>query len=745
MRLIRFVRAVSLCLFLFAACTTDAQAQQAQTVLVVDGQPQATIVLAADASRDQTTAANELQTHIELMSGATLPIVHVGEELGGSVRIYIGAAAPAPELERIAAENDDPAAFRLHVAADQIQIVGNGDAGVLAGTYELLEQLGVRWLIPMEIGLDVPEATTVRLDHQDLIEGPAFIGRTLQAIGDAEWARRQRLGGFNAGAHGLGPRFDRETEPELFYHEDGEPTIQENVTHPEVLRRVIEHWRGRLEANPDMPAISVGPHDGLGFGTTDWDADDFDPIMGKPATTDRYIKFFNLILDDLHQDFPDVRLAFYAYTLEMRPPVRETPNPKILPMLAAIGLDRFHSINNPLSWEKQYLKTVIEGWQAAGVEMMFRGYLFNLADHGLPFSMIDIVREEWPYYHDKGFIAMRVECLPNWAYHAPALYLAARLYWDPQQDSDAILDEWFERMYGPAASAMKEHSDIIDNACIHGDYYTGNVYDVPKIVTPEVRLRMGETLARAEEVAGSGNKHADRVRLVRIGYEYGEANFKMMDAFFNGDFVEAKVHRDHIGDELIPLAIEHRPAVITPRIHVAYFNRFWAVSVDSAYERVTDGHDMVALLPDEWLFFLDPYGAGEDLMLHRPGIGTQPWQPINTRSKTASNQGLRYYKDGSAWYRTTVTVDEAYAGRPLRIWFGGIDDTAEVWINGEPCELITRGAAPLGRPWIFDATDALEPGEDNLIVVKVTDTFVNELGTFGINGPVMIYAEPAEQ
>jgi UDP-N-acetyl-D-galactosamine dehydrogenase len=44
----------------------------------------------------------------------------------------------------------------------------------------------------------------------------------------------------------------------------------------------------------------------------------------------------------------------------MRPPVREKPNPRILPMLAAIGLDRFHSINNPLSWEKQYLKKVVE-------------------------------------------------------------------------------------------------------------------------------------------------------------------------------------------------------------------------------------------------------------------------------------------------------------------------------------------------------------------------------------------------
>src|SRR5690606_6900077 len=139
-----------------------------------------------------------------------------------------------------------------------------------------------------------------------------------------------RLSGLNAGAHGLGPKFDREKEPHLFYHENGKPTQQEKVSEPEVLRRVIEHWRANLAANPDLDYINVGPHDGAGFGSDPWDADDFDPFMGAVGTTDRYVKFFNLILEDLQKDYPNVGLAFYAYTQEMRPPVREKPNPKIM-------------------------------------------------------------------------------------------------------------------------------------------------------------------------------------------------------------------------------------------------------------------------------------------------------------------------------------------------------------------------------------------------------------------------------
>jgi len=694
--------------FLLAGLTARAQT----TVIIQDGQPRASIVIADEGDK---LAAQELQEHLRLMSGATLPI----ESKPTGVPIYI---------------DKNTAAVRVKVTAQEIRLSG------FNAVYELLEQLGVRWFLPAEIGRDVPQMKTVAVKQQDFTDAPAFQGRHLQAIGDATWARRMRLGGLSAGAHGLGPKFDNKTEPELFYQEKGKATHQEKVSEPEVLRRTIEYWRKRLKENPNLEYINVGPHDGSGFGTDPWDADDFDPILGKTATTDRYVKFFNTILADLQKDYPNVGLAFYAYTLEMRPPVREKPNPKILPMIAAIGLDRFHSINNPLSWEKQYLKTVVEGWQARGVQLMFRGYLFNLADHGLPFSMIDIVRNEWPYYHDKGFIAMRVECMPNWAYHAPALYLAARLYWNPHQNVDAILAEYFQRMYGPAAPAMKRHFDIVENAYINADFYAGNVFDVPKVLTPEIRKQMAETLAEAEKLAGTGNKIADRVHLVRLGFDYGEANFRMMDAFAHCDFIETKKQHDRIVGELIPAANASKPPVIS-RSPQGYLQRFWGRSVSNAYERVTNGREIAAVLPDEWRIFLDPYNKGEELFLFKPELGMNSWLPVKTWSQTTSGQGLRYYK-WAAWYRCKVTVPAKYAGRKLRFWMGGVDDTPKPWINGKELQLIERGAAPIGRPWEFDATEAIEVGKENVIVVKVTDTFTHELGTFGINGPVMIWAEP---
>lgn len=733
----------ALCIILIAQASLLAQQACGQTVIVKNGQPAATIVLHTEAGAADKSAAEELQKHIELISGAKLEIVEGAADVKG-VPIYIGGAASPAAQNAIADKSDEPAAFCVQVTADKVFLAGNGDEGTQYAVYDLLNQLGVHWLIPGDVGLEYDEMKTVTLKQQMLVEAPAFGGRILQAIGDREWAIRNKLGGWTAGGHGLGVRFDKEARPDLFYkYPSGRTSHQEKVSEPEVIEAVIKHWRAKLEKNPDIKYMGIGPHDGSGFGTDPWDAEDFDPILGAGATTDRYIKFFNTVLEDIQKDYPDVGIAFYAYTRELRPPVRETPNKNILPMIAAIGLDRFHSIDNPLSWEKKYLRTVVEGWKEQGVNLAYRGYLFNLADHGLPFSMIDIVADEFPYYHKNNMVSMRIECIPNWGYHAPALYLATQLFWDPYQDSEAIMDEWFDRMYGPAAAPMKKHFEIIENAYINGDFYTGNVFDVPKIITPEIRKQLGQTLAQAEKLAKGNEKVAARVDIVRLAYEYGEASFRQMDAFMHGDFATAKKEHDRIMGTLIPeMTREDRtPSVIARRSHVGYYKRFWGRSVENAYERTINGREVATVLPDEWLFMLDPYGAGEDLFLFDPEVGTGSWTPIKTHSATASNQGLRYYK-WKGWYRTKIDVPAKYEGRTMRFWMGGVDDTPRVWIDGVELTQIARGAAPIGRPFEFDCTDAIKPGTTQTVVVSVADNSVNELGTFGINGPVMIWAEP---
>jgi len=379
----------------------------------------------------------------------------------------------------------------------------------------------------------------------------------------------------------------------------------------------------------------------------------------------------------------------------------------------------------------------VDGWKALGVDMMYRGYLINLADQGFPFTMIRQIRSEYPYYHEQDFKACRVECKPAWSYHGPSLYLAAKIMWDPTLDVDALLGDYFSRFYGPAGEAMQAHFERLERAYAEADYHTGNVFDIPHVLTPAVMKDLGRSLAKAKRAA-KDPLIARRVAMTRTGYDFGVANLAMMAALNDFDFVEAKRQYDR-SQAIVPDAIAHVPPILNVRYAPGFTKRFWSGTVESGYQRVSDGNEIAVRLPDEWQFMLDPLDGGELLGFHKPGMGDRNWTTLKTKSTSWSNQGLRYYK-GEAWYRTTAEVPSRYLGRELRLWLGAIDDQAKAWINGQELPLLEKGTAPCGRPWEFDATQAIRTGEDNVIVVKVSNRAINELGTGGITGPAMLWA-----
>ncbi len=118
---------------------------------------------------------------------------------------------------------------------------------------------------------------------------------------------------------------------------------------------------------------------------------------------------------------------------------------------------------------------------------------------------------------------------------------------------------------------------------------------------------------------------------------------------------------------------------------------------------------------------------------------------MRTSSRSWSDQGLHYYK-GVAWYRQTVTIPAEFEGRSIYLWFGGVDNAAKVWVNGE---LLGTNREPLHglpgvagtfRPFDFLATSAVRFGAENTVSVMITNDRLAELGTGGIVAPVMFWS-----
>ncbi|MFW6161997.1 MAG: DUF4838 domain-containing protein [Planctomycetota bacterium] len=722
--------------------------------LVREGKAAAAVVLPVEPEPDERLAAEELIEHVLKISGAKLATVPPGKVPQGLLPIRLGGAAD-PRLDALVREQGaDPASFALVVTPEGVAVRGLSAEGTLFGVYELLEQLGVRWFMPGEFGTVLPNAKTLTVEAQRTVQVPSFKSRHLQTVSQRDkWYRRVRLGGPRfPGCHGIKiGKASVKDEPELFaLHNGTRHRRQLCVSNPEVLRRAIETTRAYFRKHPDHPWIGMGPGDGGGFCQCPrcqaLDAGDYDPLYNAVSVTDRYVGFFNRVLEGIADEFPDKKLCFYAYHRYIRPPVRVKPSRRIVPAFAPIGYCRVHGMSNPLCPERAYIRTLVEGWSKLVPEFYERGYYFNLACPGFPFNKIHAIRDEVDVYRRLGVAGWRVETMPHWGSMTPSIYLAARLFWNAEADVDALKQDFYAKFFGPAAEPMGRYVEATIAALRDGNYHTGSSFNMPDFYPPRLRRRLRADLDEAARLAPDG-LYADRVAAFRLPFDFLEHFLAMLDHRNAFDFQAAQRDLDALR-AVRQKAVAHDPPLLYPRAARSYMRRFWAPCTEQGAERLRRG-DLVAGLPDQWAFRIDSTGAGEAFQWWSARLPESDWQRLRTKTASWSDQGLRYYK-GLAWYRARVTIPARFRGRKVMLWFGGVDEKAKVWVNDR---LLGESFAPgpglpgvprAFKPFELNATEALRFGAENVVTVKITNERLNELGTGGITAPVMFYA-PAQE
>jgi hypothetical protein len=752
---------------------------RADVTLVENGVAKSAIVLPEKPTTEEARAAKEIQVFVARISGATLDVVNTANALQERTPILIGRAAPAALAAAIKAKSEDTSAFALFVDGKSVALRGlesktdlpletdfatfakkldttyySGKRMIRGGlmpqgtrnaAYELLEQLGMRWYFPGELGTVTPQQKTLVLKDQKTVQIPSFPARQMSGIRNDDWQERMRHGGPNFpsshGAPGFSARESKELfkeHPEYFALVDGKRTTRQlNISNPAVIARVVEYTKKYFRAHPDADIIGMGANDGRGYcedaECRALDGGDFDPFGNAPSMTDRYVWFFNQVLDGIKDEFPDKRIGFYAYGTYNRPPVRWKPNKNLVPAVALITLCRIHGVGNPVCAEKSYQKEIVRSWGKLVPEVYDRGYWFNLADPGLPFFMIQRVTDEIRIGKELGTAGWRVESAYNWCGSAPSLYVASRLMWNKDTDVPALMADFYDKFFGPAARPMQTYIETMDNAVYYADYHTGSSWDAQEIYNSTVRDTARKALADAAKLAPQGTLYAQRVEMYDKDFDYLEAFVTMIESRANHDYatsMNALKKMDALREDLR----NHEHPLMT-RNAESYMKRFFRVATEQSYERTTGGNELVAGLADKWQFQIDPEKIGETINLSSPNLTGGQWQTVAPYTTSWSNIGLRYYK-GDAWYRQSVTIPAKFKDKRIFLWFGGVDEAAKVWVNGR---LIGESRGSF-KPFELDATEAVRAGEPNVVVVKITNDQLNEIGTGGIVAPVMFFA-----
>ena len=482
---------------------------QSAIKLTENGKSDAVIVQSAKPTAAEAFAATELADFIRRSTGVTLPIVKETDFEGGKA-IYVGQTQLAAK-QHVDFAKLGPEQWIIRRLDSGLMIAGGRPRGTLYGVYEFLEKfVGVRFLdadtefVPNSATLTVPAGVATE-------QSPAFSRREIYMVSSRQpkvilFEVRRKMNSFAVARFSPGPERGFSVQFGSPYSNHGQsyyakdfPTDkpeyfaltakgarlrhggQPCMSHPEVRKLFIERMRQYIKQDREQIVKA-----GLGepFPVV-YDVSPADDGEGKclcdkcTAIARKYgsysgvvLDFANHIAEQIVRDYPEivVETAAYEYYVDAPPGIRPRDNVRV--RIAQLGAefntrpkrDTLRSLEHPLN-EKS--RKVHEGWSKISSNLGVHDYWTAWSQpYQWPHADIRGLTQTLRLYHRCGVTDFFVEDelfgsrLHNFV--DLQYYLATRLLQDPNQDEKAILREFMEPYYGPAAPAMKALLDYLE-------------------------------------------------------------------------------------------------------------------------------------------------------------------------------------------------------------------------------------------------------------------------------------------
>src|SRR5690606_32775834 len=154
----------------------------------------------------------------------------------------------------------------------------------------------------------------------------------------------------------------------------------------------------------------------------------------------------------------------------------------------------------------------------------------------------------------------------------------------------------------------------------------------------------------------------------------------------------------------------------------------------------------------KWKYRPDADARAEELGWTGPAFDDSDWPVTHVVEETWSSIG-HHNTIGRMVYRVEQRLAAAPEGKRAWLWIGATDGSAKVYVNGRHVRYVVPEStrrhakgqvldafAGFCEPARFDVTDAVQPGL-NRIAIVCERTWLNEVGTGGLMGPVVVFRE----
>jgi hypothetical protein len=729
-------------------------------------------------------SVKDLALYLGKMSGSKVEIVEGLPATEKRLPVYIGSEAQKV-FGPVGITKAGLFGFRVVVDKSRgVGVYGESEVGTSYAVYELLHRLGCRWFMPTDLGEVVPDLPTLTVPVMDEKIAPATIWRWKYS-GGADFNRRNRLNGemgpvvWLAQGDGSFQRFFSKADVDAHPEWSHEGYLR--LIHPEVAVHIATQMIAQLDKVYEplrkfglRPGYSIVPADGQ-VPTEDPMARPYDPepriwesAAGRWSVTDRCMAMHQRIADRVRAKYPDVAFGDQAYVNKSLPPAKQKVPSDFRIVICPIDFNRHH----PMDWTNHpngyALRDLVQGWNKAGARINAYWYGINLAELSAPCPFIT----KWS--HDIAFLLQNnldewgPEYMNGWESMMPGYYLSIRMTFHAEEKPEAILADLWTNFYGAAAEPMLRYWTGIDQAYLDSNESAGSPFGYLRIFTPEV---MGAARTNIDTA----------LALCRTPLEYRRV--KLIDESFSLFELYMQMRRDWAAGKLINLAEDYE----SWRWGVRNMQRMYRVPVSGgrytagAYTGdgyiqgrhgnpswsdafVGQGYKEGARMEREytrqgppmleWKWKHTPGPESESLPWTVPDFNDKDWPTTQVVRATWSSLGHHFAltdapsgRSGRMAYRASLQLPAPPAGKKVFLWIGATDGSAKVFVNGQPVKYVTPEKGEVRDAFSgycqsaqFDVTSVVKTGA-NQITILCERTSLNELGTGGLMGPVILYRE----
>jgi len=516
-----------------------------ELLLANNGNSAYRIAVADDASPSTRHGAEELQTFLQQITGAKLPIVSDKEPVGER-EIILGNNAHLKKLgTKIDFNSLGHEGYVIRTVGNHLVIAGGDKRGNMYGVYGLLEDhLGCRWFAP---GVSkIPKHERLTIGPIDDKQVPVLEYRepfTFDCF-DGDWCARNRVNSSSGrldAKHGGKVKFgdgffvhtfNRLVPPDKYFDEHPEyfslvkgkrlkDHSQLCCTNEDVVRLCTEGILKAMREQPDAFVFSVSQNDWHNY----CECDKCQALAKREGSQIApVLQLVNRVAEAVEKEFPDKAVETLAYQWTRRAPKTMRPRPNVIVRLCSIECCFSHPLATCDSKANQEFCRDTADWAKVANRLWVWDYVTDFRHYLLPFPNQRVRNDNIRFFVEhnvKGIFEQDTYNTPDSELAELGGYMTAKFLWNPEYDEETAMREFLDGYYGKAAGPIRKYIDMLhdrpEKENIHVNIWAGA--ESPHL-TDALLIDADKLWQQAEgQVAGEPDV-LRRVKLSRMSVDY---------------------------------------------------------------------------------------------------------------------------------------------------------------------------------------------------------------------------------